>query len=73
MYYPIRSGVEYYVQVPLEETKEDKTVIKNLSETKSLDLYLELQSFIDKGNKKNESALIYDNFKLTQLNLFDLD
>ena len=72
-YYPIISGKEYYVQVPLVENPGTADQIFNLSETKSLDFYIEVQSFITKNNKKNESALIYDNFKLTQINLFDLD
>ena len=72
-YYPIISGKEYYIQVPLVENPGTANQVFNLSETKSLDLYVEVQSFITKNNKKNESALIYDNFKLTQINLFDLD
>lgn len=72
-YYPIISGKEYYIQVPLVENPGTANQVFNLSETKSLDLYIEVQSFITKNNKKNESALIYDNFKLTQINLFDLD
>mgnify|MGYP003291385600 CR=1 FL=1 len=72
-YYPITSGREYYLQVPLVEPGTNGNGVVNLSETKSLDIYIEVQSFITKNNKVNESALIYDNFKLTQLNLFDLD
>ena len=69
-YYPLVSGKEYYIQVPLIE--EDSNTV-NLSETKSLDLYVEIQTFITKNGKVNESSFVYDSFKLSQINLFDLD
>ncbi|MBR5596409.1 MAG: DUF5057 domain-containing protein [Lachnospiraceae bacterium] len=72
-YYKIVAGVEYYFKVPLVEQKGTVNEVVNLSETKSMDIYIEVQSFITKNKKVNESALIYDNIKLTQLNLFDLD
>ena len=69
-YYKLDGGQEYYVQIPL---KEDNGNVVNLSELKSLDLYMEAQTVIYKKGKVIESAFVYDNFKLTQINLFDLD
>ena len=69
-YYKIVGGNEYYLQIPLTE---DSGNVTNLSELKSVNLYLEAQTIIRKNGKVNESAFTYDSFKLTQINLFDLD
>lgn len=69
-YYILTSGKEYYVQAPLKEVSTGEV---NLSETKSMNLYIEVQSFVQKYGKTNVSAYIYDSFKLSQVNLFDLD
>lgn len=71
-YYLLKAGQEYYVQVPLMEyDEEEKTA--NLSQLKSLNLYLEAQTLISKRRTVKESAFAYDCLTLTQLNLFDLD
>ena len=69
-YYKLTEGKVYYVKIPL---KEDSGTVENLSELKSVDLYMEAQTVIKKNNKTTESAFTYSNFKLTQINLFDLD
>ena len=69
-YYKLTEGKVYYVMIPL---REDSGTVENLSELKSVDLYMEAQTVIKKNNKTTESAFTYSNFKLTQINLFDLD
>ena len=69
-YYKLTEGKVYYVRIPL---REEGGTVENLSELKSLDLYMEAQTVIYKKGKVIESAFVYDNFKLTQINLFDLD
>ena len=69
-YYNLTAGRTYILQIPLTE---DGGAVKNISELRSIDVYLEAKTIIRKRNKVTESAFAYDNFKLTQINLFDLD
>ena len=69
-YYNLTAGRTYILQIPLTE---NGGAVKNISELRSIDVYLEAKTVIRKRNKVTESAFAYDNFKLTQINLFDLD
>ena len=69
-HYVLTPGVVYYLSIPLQE---DGGAVTNISEYKSIDVYVEAKTVINKNGKVTESALSFDNFKLTQINLFDLD
>ena len=60
----LQSGHTYHIDIPLTG---------NLSDTKSIDLYIEIQSEIVKNGKTHISSKVYDNLTISRLQLFDLD